>query len=73
MWNGQFDSSSHVTDTLVPPIQGADSLSQLRKLAQHYPTMESGGDAGEEEEEDEVPGTYVCVCLRACVCKCVLC
>lgn len=36
--------------------QGAESLSQLRKLAQNYPTQEGGGNLGDIDEDDEVPG-----------------
>lgn len=33
-------------------------MSQLRKLAQNYPTQETGGggDLGDIDEDDEVPG-----------------
>ena len=37
-------------------FQGAESLSQLRKLAQNYPTQETGGELGDIDEDDEVPG-----------------
>ena len=36
--------------------QGAESLSQLRKLAQNYPTQEGVGNLGDIDEDDEVPG-----------------
>ena len=38
-------------------LQGTESLSQLRKLAQNYPTQETGGDLEGIDEDDEVPGT----------------
>lgn len=34
---------------------GTESLSQLRKLAQNYPTQETGGDLEGIDEDDEVP------------------
>ena len=39
-------------------LQGPEGLSQLRKLAQNYPTQETGGvgDLGDIDEDDEVPG-----------------
>ena len=35
--------------------RGAESLSQLRKLAQNYPTQEGVGNLGDIDEDDEVP------------------
>jgi hypothetical protein len=39
-------------------LQGPEGLSQLRKLAQNYPTQETGvaPDLGDIDEDDEVPG-----------------
>ena len=38
-------------------LQGSESLSHLRKLAQNFPTQETGGLGG-IEEDDEVPGEW---------------
>ena len=56
-------------------LQGTESLSHLRKLAQNFPTQESGGVGALAgmggmagiDEDDDVPGVCVCVCVRACV------
>lgn len=38
-------------------LQGSESLTHLRKLAQNFPTQETGGLGG-IDEDDEVPGEY---------------
>lgn len=42
----------------ITSVQGPEGLTQLRKLAQNYPTQETGGggDLGDIDEDDEVPG-----------------